>query len=127
MCQGPAGRGPARRPPVTAPAPPGGADRFCAAFSHEGSTMDGRHLLVVVLGFLTAVSGCTYPLAGLRNSPAPAGTEKEMVHQAATYVAFGDFRGSAGFGAEVPVAQQMQLREDARKSYLKALEVDPRY
>jgi tetratricopeptide (TPR) repeat protein len=89
--------------------------------------MDGRHLLVVVLGILTAVSGCTYPIAGLRNSPAPEGDKKEMIHQASTYVAFGDFRGSAGFAPEMPVPQQMQYREDARKSYLKAIEVDPKY
>src|SRR4051794_34497621 len=89
--------------------------------------MDGRHPLVVVLGLLTTVAGCTHPFGGLRDAQAAGGASNEMIHQAQTYVAFGDFRSSAGFAPEMPPAQQQQLREDGRQSYLKAIEVDPRY
>ena len=42
-------------------------------------------------------------------------------------MAFGDFRAAAGFAAENAPAQQQQYREEAKLSYAKAIEVDPKY
>ncbi|MFO0930760.1 MAG: tetratricopeptide repeat protein [Gemmataceae bacterium] len=91
--------------------------------------MDCRRPLVVWLGVLTLAAGCTHPVAGLRTKPAVAKdvASEPTTHQAATYVAFGDFRASSAYSAETPPAMQQQLREDARLSYLKAMEVNPKY
>jgi tetratricopeptide (TPR) repeat protein len=94
-----------------------------------------RVLLVVLLAWLPLAAGCTYPVAGVRlvsgqsAPPAPAKDKDkdDMVHKASTYVAFGDFRAAAGFSKDIPPAQQQVYREDARLSYLRAIEVDPKH
>lgn len=89
--------------------------------------MVSRKPLIVCLGWLTLVAGCHHSLPGLRTAKGPAaaaGRGEEMVHKASTYVAFGDFRANSAYAPDTPPAAQQQLREDARLSYLKALEVD---
>lgn len=92
--------------------------------------MDCRRPLVVWLGMLALAAGCSHPVAALRVPNAPAGKKDDgetVVHQAATYVAYGDFRASSAYAGETPPAMQQQLREDARLAYLKALEIDPKH
>jgi tetratricopeptide (TPR) repeat protein len=89
--------------------------------------MDCRKLLPLALWLAAGVAGCT-PVAGLRPpGPPGAGKGEELTHKASTYVAFGDYRAASGFGAECSAQQQTQYREEARRAYLKAIEVDPKY
>jgi tetratricopeptide (TPR) repeat protein len=90
--------------------------------------MDCRKTLVLALGLLIGVGGCTYPFARSSVNPPTSGNEPEpMTHKASTYVAFGDFRAAAGFASENSPAQQKQFREDAKQAYLKALEIDSKH
>jgi tetratricopeptide (TPR) repeat protein len=90
--------------------------------------MERRHLLVLTLGVLTAVSGCQTPLLRLPVFPFTSAKDKEEVrHKPETYVKFGDFRANSAAAPEFPPAQARQLREEARLSYQKALDIDPDY
>jgi tetratricopeptide (TPR) repeat protein len=100
--------------------------------NHDGreeSMMDRRKLPALALGLLAAVGGCTTTTGLLRNDTKTEARKptEEMTHKASTYVAFGDFRAAASFAPEHNQAQQLQFREDAKRSYQKALEVDPNY
>ena len=91
--------------------------------------MDCRKPLVLFLGLLTGVGGCTYtvPVLRLPGATPAKKDEEDVVHKAPTYVAFADFRAKAALAPEHTPQQRQQFREEARLSYLKALEVDPRY
>lgn len=91
--------------------------------------MDCRKPLVVVLGLLVGVAGCTTTLPGVRPDTATqlVGEDGGVIHKAPTYVAFGDFRAKSAQSTEHTPAQRQQFREEARLSYLKAIEVDPKY
>lgn len=94
--------------------------------------MVGRIFCFLVTSLLLTATGCTFPIAGLRTESAPAakaGPEGENgpTHKASTWVAFGDFRASAGFSPEYTPQQQKQFRDDARKAYQSALEIDPKH
>jgi tetratricopeptide (TPR) repeat protein len=90
--------------------------------------MDCRNPLALLLGLLVGVGGCT-TLPGLRKKEAaePKEEGESVVHKASTYVVFGDFREKASLAKECTEAQRQQLREEARLSYLRALEVEPKY
>jgi tetratricopeptide (TPR) repeat protein len=90
--------------------------------------MDCRKPLFLFLGLLAGAGGCTTTLPGVRllTAPTPPGPT-EIVHKAPTYVAFGDFRARSALEPEHPPAQREQFREEARRAYLKAIEVDPKY
>jgi tetratricopeptide (TPR) repeat protein len=87
-----------------------------------------RKTLVLAMGLLTGVGGCTQPFTrpGVNPPPSAPGAE-QATHKASTYQAFGDFRAAAGFASENSPAQQNQFREDAKQAYLKAIEIDPKY
>jgi tetratricopeptide (TPR) repeat protein len=90
--------------------------------------MDCRKPLVLVMGLLVGVGGCTYSLSELRVSAGLGKKDKEeVVLKPSTYVAFAEFREKAALTKEVSDAQRQQLREEARLSYLKALEADAKY
>jgi tetratricopeptide (TPR) repeat protein len=91
--------------------------------------MDCRKPLVLFLGLLAGIGGCTQTLPGVRlfSSTQAKTDEAEMVHKAPTYVAFGDFRASSAQSKEQTPAQRDQYRDEARLSYLKAIELDPKY
>jgi tetratricopeptide (TPR) repeat protein len=95
--------------------------------------MDCRKALVLAVGLLGGVGGCTFPFTNPGAAPpggappAAASGEEPVTHKAPTYLAFGDFRAAAGFAKEHSSAQQKQFREDARLAYLKAIEIDPKF
>jgi tetratricopeptide (TPR) repeat protein len=89
--------------------------------------MNCRKPLILALGLLMGVGGCTYPIAELR-LPSPKEAQKpaeEVPHKAATYVAFGNLRAAAALAKEGTPEQQKQYREEAGLAYAKAIEVDP--
>ncbi len=89
--------------------------------------MDCRKSLALLVGLLVGVGGCSI-LPGLRSKDAEAPKDPEgIVHKASTYVVFGDYREKAALSKECTDAQRQELREEARLSYLRALEVDPKY
>jgi tetratricopeptide (TPR) repeat protein len=90
--------------------------------------MDCRKTLLLALGLLAPVGGCTYPFTALsvKNSES-AKVAEEGGHKAPTYLAFGDFRAASGFAKEHSPAQQKQFREDAKQAYLKAIEIDAKF
>jgi Tfp pilus assembly protein PilF len=91
--------------------------------------MDCRTPLVLALGLGVGVAGCQHPVGGLQvgaRTP-PGGNQGEpLIRKPETYVAFGDFRAQSGFAPEATPEQQRQYREDARRSYLQALALDPK-
>lgn len=87
-----------------------------------------RSLVLPALGLLLGLAGCQTMMSGTKTTQAPQAKEAEPVkHQAATYVAFADFRARSGFAPEYPPDSQQQFREEAKLSYLKAIEVDPKH
>jgi hypothetical protein len=91
--------------------------------------MDCRKPLVLVLGLLIGAGGCASTLPGVRvlSGPPGKGEDGEMVHKAATYIAFGDFRATSAQAPENTPAQRQKLRDEARQAYLRAIEVDSGY
>ena len=88
--------------------------------------MDCRTALVLALGLLVGISGCTTSTSGFRlgSSSKP---KEDITHKASTYVAFGEFRAKSAQSQEHTAEQRQQFRDDARLSYLKAIEVDSNY
>lgn len=84
-------------------------------------------LLACGLLLLAGIGGCAGPVLGLRNPSPTKEAEEDVVHQASTYVAFADFKAVAGFAKDVPPDTQKLAREEARLSYLKAIEVDAKH
>src|SRR4051812_3121370 len=92
--------------------------------------MDRHHLFVGIslLGLLTGAGGCSSTTGGFRLfSAGAAKRDDEEARKPGTYVAFGDFRLASATANETPQELRQQYFEDARRSYLKALEVDPKY
>ena len=97
--------------------------------------MDGRRSLLLGIVVAAGVAGCTHetiPLAPGTPIPATAKIEKESdlpkrKPQAATCVAFGNFREQEALAPERSPLEQQQLREQARKAYQQALEIDPNH
>jgi tetratricopeptide (TPR) repeat protein len=89
--------------------------------------MDCRKSLLLALGLLTGAAGCSslLPVQPAGTEAAAAGEEK--LHKPETYAAFANYRATAGFTQGVDPAAQQQYREDARRSYLKAIEIDRKY
>lgn len=81
--------------------------------------MDGRSLWCVGLGLVLAAGGCTHLGQSKRDD--------EVVHKAATYEAFANFKVQSAFSPDVPPAQQQAAREEAKQGYLKAIETDKTY
>jgi tetratricopeptide (TPR) repeat protein len=85
--------------------------------------MDGRKPLAWALALLVGTAGCRQ--TGLLRGPSARGPAEEMTHNPSTYVAFGDMRAEAGLAANTTPALRARYAEEARRSYEKALEVDP--
>ena len=97
--------------------------------------------LALALALLTGAAGCQHlseqpppkatPIkASIPDKPAELRPDKDIKPtkpKAGTYVAFADFRAKSSFGTEYTPEQQRQLREQARVSYLKAIEEDDKY
>jgi tetratricopeptide (TPR) repeat protein len=89
--------------------------------------MECRKSLFLALTLCAGACGCGSLLpTRIASSEPPAGSEEKQ-HKPATYVAFADFRASSSFAEGINPAQQQQLREEARRSYLKAIEIDPKH
>ncbi len=88
--------------------------------------MDCRKPLALALGLMGCVAGC-HSLDGPQTSTVNKKAEDVVVQKPSTFVAFGDFRAKAGFSPDNDAASQRQYREEARLSYQKALEIDPKY
>lgn len=96
--------------------------------------MECRKSLVVGVGLLCGSLGCALPQAMLTPAGPPAqapvadappvGKHKP---KAETFVALGDYRESEAGQPNIAPQQQRDLHEQARKAYLKALEIDPSY
>ena len=89
--------------------------------------MDCRKGLLLFVGLLVPLSGCTLRSVGeiRREGAEPAG--EEGVKKPETFVAFADFRAAAAFAPETPPETQPVYREEARMGYLKAIEIEPRH
>ena len=89
--------------------------------------MDCRKALLFFVGFLVPLSGCTLrPANEIRQDGGEAGVE-EVIKKPETFVAFSDYRAAAAFAAETPPEAQAVYREDARRGYLKAIEIEPKH
>src|SRR5947208_4418368 len=95
--------------------------------------MDCRRTLVLGLGLLAGSAGClnhqVLPVTSLPEATA-ANVHKERdlpkrKPQASTCVAFGNFTERAAAEPNRPVSERDRLREQARKAYQQALEIDP--
>jgi len=91
-------------------------------------------LFVALLGIVgAAAAGCTPQGMGLTSSSSRSDTsaavssEAKRIPKAATCVAAGNFHEQQAEGPEVAPADQMQLRETARKAYQQAISIDPDY
>ncbi len=89
--------------------------------------MDCRKSLFLALSLLAGSGGCgsLLPMRAAKTEMPPSSEDK--LYKPATYVAFADYRASASFTKGMDPAVQDQYREDARRSYLKAIDVDARY
>src|SRR5262249_41647358 len=77
------------------------------------------------LGLVLGLAGCQRgPGARLLGAKKPA---EDVVLKPSTYVAFADYRAQTGFADDLPESTRLQCREEARVSYLKAIEVDAKY
>jgi tetratricopeptide (TPR) repeat protein len=89
--------------------------------------MDCRKSLFLALSLLAGTGGCgSFLPTRVAKTETPPPSEDKL-YRPATYVAFADYRASASFTKGMDPAVQDQYRDDARRSYLKAIDVDPRY
>ncbi|MFO0876056.1 MAG: tetratricopeptide repeat protein [Gemmataceae bacterium] len=101
--------------------------------------MHGRSLGTLMLGAALALAtGCTSNIPLLRSQPSsaptatsaaasPTAVKESVTHSASTYVAFGDMIAPAAVAEDKTLQQRQAARDEARLSYLKALEVDPKF
>lgn len=93
--------------------------------------MAGRYLGSLFVGIALVATGCTRTLPGLQpDKGTAAGTaakQESVTHSASTYTAFGDMIAPAAVAQDKTAQQRQAAREEARLSYLKAIEVDPKY
>jgi Tfp pilus assembly protein PilF len=95
--------------------------------------MDCRRPLALGLALLGGVAGCQHPGAPAPQAPPKApvkvtalkSAEEAVARKASTFVAFGDFRARAAVAPEFTPEAQRQYREEARRAYRQALEIDP--
>jgi tetratricopeptide (TPR) repeat protein len=83
--------------------------------------MDCRKSLFLALTLFAGSGGCASLL------PTRVAVSDDKAHKPATYVAFADYRASASCTQGINPAEQQQFREEAKLSYLKAIEVDPNH
>lgn len=76
------------------------------------------------LGLFLPILGCS-PTLGVLRKDNPS-SEETVTHKASTYMAFADYRVSILKTGEVSPQQKRLLAQEARLSYLKALEVEPK-
>src|SRR5262245_59802907 len=107
--------------------------------------MRGRGSLVLGLGLLAAAGGCTHQTAPpavtgegalVTNTqkstlpPARADFKKDQqaprTPKASTCVAYGDFRAAEAMAPDQAPEAREHNREQARKAYRRALEIDPK-
>src|SRR5262245_50873869 len=93
--------------------------------------MDGRRTLVLALCLLGACSGCrsrqTLPPVLPEQRAAAEPTRPKRNAKPDTWVAYGACSERAAGRAELTDTQKMNLYDQARKSYQKALEIDPKH
>jgi tetratricopeptide (TPR) repeat protein len=87
-----------------------------------------RFLLFGLFGLLTTLMGCTVTSTIVRpGGPQEAQEDPEAKFGPATWLAKGDLFAGSCFGTNIPEAQQQFNREQARLTYRKALDVDPKF
>ncbi len=105
--------------------------------------MDGRWKLAVAGGFLAGAVGCgsVQPRPGDTLSQVPAATSTQMARavppppaepprtnlKPTTYVSMGKLTEEAASDPDRPQAERDALRREARQSYQKAIQVDPKF
>jgi tetratricopeptide (TPR) repeat protein len=96
--------------------------------------MDGRTLALMTAGLLGFAAGCTHTSPLRRNEPPTMATAQlefdekgALKHKAPTFCAFGDMLATAAFAPDKTPDQRRLAREEAKLSYFKAIETDPKY
>lgn len=91
--------------------------------------MEGRTIALFTAGLLGLAAGCTHTSALRRSDGSQVAVDENgaLKHKASTYCAFGDMLGTAAFAPDKTPDERRQAREEAKLSYLKAIETDPKY
>lgn len=95
-----------------------------------GTAMDGRTIALFTAGLLGFAAGCTHTSPLSRPDPAAKVAVDEsgaLKHKAPTYCAFGDMLATAAFAPDKTPDEKRQAREEAKLSYQKAIETDPKH
>ncbi len=92
--------------------------------------MKGHTFALLILGLLVWTSGCTHTKSVQKpqfGADPPTDASGAVLHKAPTYVAFGDMLATAAFAPDKTPEQKRLAREEAKLTYQRAIETDPKY